>query len=175
MVLDPAITTVDYDPQWAGNFEVEKARLTEALGDVAARIEHIGSTAVSGLAAKPIIDIDIYVRAIEPITLYREPLEALGYVFEFDPEAPRLHFFGYPAQRPRLFHVHVAELGGQHMESDLAVRDFLRTHPDVAAEYARLKRALTAQHPEDRDAYIAGKAQFMSELQARALRWAQDR
>ena len=61
------------------------------------------------------------------------------------------------------------------MESDLAVRDFLRTHPDVAAQYTRLKRALTAQHPGDRDAYIAGKAQFMSELQARALRWAQDR
>lgn len=175
MVLDPAITAVDYDPQWAEMFEIEKGRLTEALGDVAARIEHIGSTAVSGLAAKPIIDIDVYVRAIEPMAPYREPLEALGYVFQFDPETPDLHFFGYPARRPRLFHVHVAELGGQYMQSDLAVRDFLRTHPDVAAEYARLKRALTAQHLGDRDAYIAGKAQFMSELQARALRWAQDR
>jgi GrpB-like predicted nucleotidyltransferase (UPF0157 family) len=111
MVLDPAITTIDYDPQWAAKFEIEKRRLTEALGDVAARIEHIGSTAVSGLAAKPIIDIDVY-----PVAVYREPLEALGYVFQFDPETPRLHFFGFPAQRPRLFHVHVAELGGQHME-----------------------------------------------------------
>jgi GrpB-like predicted nucleotidyltransferase (UPF0157 family) len=175
MVLDPAITTVDYDPQWVAKFESEKGRLTEALGDVAACIEHIGSTAVSGLAAKPIIDIDIFVRATEPMAPYREPLEALGYVFQFDPETPRLHFFGYPAQRPRLFHVHVAELGGQHMESDLAIRDFLRTHPDVAAEYARLKRALTARHPGDRDAYIAGKAEFMSELKARALRWEQDR
>ena len=97
MVLDPAITTVDYDPQWAAKFEIEKGRLIEALGDVAARIEHIGSTAVFGLAAKPIIDIDIYVRAIEPMAAYREPLEALGGVFQFDPETPRLHFFGYPA------------------------------------------------------------------------------
>ena len=175
MVLDPAIATVEYDPRWPAMFEVEKRRLHDALGDMAARIEHIGSTAVSGLAAKPIIDIDVYVRAIEPMALYREPLEALGYVFKFDPETPGLHFFGYPAERPRRFHVHVAELGGRHMLADLAVRDFLRTHPDVAEEYARLKRALTAQHPGDREAYVAGKAQFMTELQARALRWAKQR
>jgi GrpB-like predicted nucleotidyltransferase (UPF0157 family) len=175
MVHDPAIATVEYDPQWPVMFEVERRRLHDALGDVAVRIEHIGSTAVSGLAAKPIIDIDVYVSAIEPMAAYREPLEALGYVFQFDPETPGLHFFGYPAERPRRFHVHVAELGGRHMVVDLAVRDFLRTHPDVAQEYARLKRALTAQHPGDRDAYIAGKAQFMTELQAQALRWAKQR
>src|SRR5262245_20981090 len=147
MALDPAIATVEYDPQWPAIFEVEKRRLHDALGDVRVRIEHIGSTAVSGLAAKPVIDIDVYVRAIEPMAPYREPLEALGYVFQLDPETPGLHFFGYPAERPRRFHLHVAELGGQHMVADLAVRDFLRTHPDVAEEYARLKRALTRKHP----------------------------
>jgi GrpB-like predicted nucleotidyltransferase (UPF0157 family) len=147
MVLDPTIATVDYDPQWAAKFEIEKSRLTEALGGVAARVEHIGSTAVSGLAAKPIIDIDVYVRAIEPMAPYREPLEALGYIFQFDRETPRLHFFGYPAQRPRLFHVHVAELGGQHMEADLAVRDFLRTHLDVAAEYAAIEAGTHGRAP----------------------------
>ena len=175
MALDPAIVTVDYDPQWPVIFEVEKRRLRDTLGGVAVRIEHIGSTAVSGLAAKPIIDIDVSVRAIDPMAPYREPLEALGYVFTFDPETPGLHFFGYPAERPRRFHVHVAELDGRHMVADLAVRDFLRTHPDVAEEYARLKRALTAQHPGDRDAHIAGKIEFMTELEARALRWAKHR
>src|SRR5262245_48199366 len=175
MACDPAIEMVDYDPKWPAMLEIEKRRLHDALGDVAVRIEHIGSTAVPGLAAKPIIDIDVYVRAIEPMARYREPLEALGYVFKFDPETPRLHFFGYPAWRPRRFHVHVAELGGRHMVADLAVRDFLQTRPDVAEEYARLKRILTAQHPGDGDAYVAGKAQFMTELQARALRWAKQR
>ena len=172
MAFDPTIATVDHDPQWPAMFEVENGRLRDALGDVAVRIEHIGSTAVPGLAAKPIIDIDVYVRALEPMAPYREPLEALGYVFQFDPEPPGLHFFGYPAERPRRFHVHVAEVGGRHMVAHLAVRDFLRTHPDVVGEYARLKRALTAQHPGDRDAYIAGKAPFMTALQARALHWA---
>src|SRR5262245_41659464 len=156
MARDPAIAMVDYDPQWPAMFEVEKRRLHDALGDVAVGIEHIGSTAVWGLAAKPIIDIDVYVRAIEPMARYREPLEALGYLFQFDPETPDLHFFGHPAERPRRFHVHVAELGGRYMVADLAVRDFLRTHPDVAQEYARLKRALTGRHPGDRSAYIAG-------------------
>jgi GrpB-like predicted nucleotidyltransferase (UPF0157 family) len=91
-------------------YEAERRRLQGGLGDVAVRIEHIGSTAVPGLAAKPIIDIDIYVRAIDPMTPYREPLEALGYVYQFDPETPDLHFFGYPAERPRRFHVHKSTL-----------------------------------------------------------------
>jgi GrpB-like predicted nucleotidyltransferase (UPF0157 family) len=169
---DPAIVTIDYDPRWPMTFEDEKRRLQEGLGDVAARIEHIGSTAVPGLAAKPIIDIDIYVRALDPMTPFRDPLEALGYVYQFDPMTPDLHFFGYPAERPRLFHVHVADVGSHHMQADLAVRDFLRTHSEVAEEYARLKRRLTSQRPGDRDAYIAGKATFMTALRARALRWA---
>jgi GrpB-like predicted nucleotidyltransferase (UPF0157 family) len=153
-------------------YEAERLRLQGGLGDVAWRIEHIGSTAVPGLAAKPIIDIDIYVRAIDPMMPYREPLEALGYAYQFDPETPDLHFFGYPAERPRQFHVHVAEVASHHMQADLAVRDFLRKHLEVAQGYARLKRALTAQRPRDRDAYIAGKAAFMAALRARALRWA---
>src|SRR5262249_31195708 len=79
------------------------ATTTRALGDVAVRIEHIGSTAVPRVAAKPIIDIDVYVRPIEPMARYKEPLEALGYLFKFDPETPGLHFLGYPAERPRRF------------------------------------------------------------------------
>ncbi len=172
MAHDAAIVTIDYDPRWPMIFEAERRRLQGGLGEVAVRIEHVGSTAVLGLAAKPIIDIDIYVRAIDPMTPYREPLEALGYVYQFDPETPDLHFFGYPAERPRRLHVHVAEVGSDHMQADLAVRDFLRTHSEVAQEYARLKRGLTAQRAGDRDAYIAGKAAFMTALRARALRWA---
>ena len=134
MSFDPAIRTVDYDQKWPTIFEAEKARLEATLGDVAMRIEHVGSSSVPGLAAKPIIDIDVYVWEIEPMEPYREPLEGLGYVFEFDPEFPDLHFFGHPEERPRRFHVHVAEAGSRHEIRDLAVRDFLRSHPDVAAD-----------------------------------------
>lgn len=171
MPFDPAISVVDYDPSWPMVFEAEKARLKAALGDVALRIEHVGSTSVLGLAAKPIIDTDVYVREIEPMHPYREPLESLGYVFEFDLEFPDLHFFGYPDKRPRRFHVHVAEAGSRHEIRHLAVRDFLRSHPEVAAGYAELKRSLMAAHPGDHDAYVDGKAALMVELEARALDW----
>lgn len=171
MPPDPDIRIVDYDQKWPMLFDTEKARLEAALGDVAVQIEHMGSTSVPGLAAKPIIDIDIYVREIEPMEPYREPLERLGYLFQFDPEFPDLHFFAYPEEKPRQFHVHVAEVESQYKTRDLAVRDFLRAHPDVAADYAELKRSLTAAHPGDRDAYINGKAAFMDELITRALRW----
>lgn len=169
MPLDPAITTVDYDPAWPSRFETEERRLATALGEVAVRIEHVGSTSVPGLAAKPIVDIDVYVRAIDPMEPYRAPLEALGYVLQLDPEFPDLHFFGYPADRPRRFHVHVAEIGSRHMIRHLAVRDYLRAQPDVARDYAELKRSLTRACPGDHDAYVAGKAAFMATLERRAL------
>lgn len=171
MAFDPAIRTVAYDPSWPALYQEEKRRLLQALGDQVVRIEHVGSTSVPGLAAKPIIDIEITVRAIEPMSPYREPLEALGYHFEFDPELPDLHFFGFPVERPRRFHIHLSQEGSNHMTRVLAVRDFLRAHPAVAAGYARLKRSLTDARPGDRDYYVAGKEDFIIALQTRALAW----
>jgi GrpB-like predicted nucleotidyltransferase (UPF0157 family) len=84
---------------------------------------------------------------------------------------PDYHFFGRPAERPRTHHVHVCEAGSEHERRHLAVRDFLRAHPDEAASYAELKRALAARHPQDRLGYIAGKDQYVSDLEALALRW----
>ena len=171
MTFDPTIRIVDYDREWPVTFDTEKTRLEAALGDVAVRIEHVGSTSVPGMAAKPVIDIDVYVREIEPMEPYRQPLESLGYVFEFDPEFPDLHFFGYPRERSRQFHVHVAKIGSRHQTRHIAVRDFLRSHPDAAADYADLKRSLATLHPRDREAYVSGKATFVDRLEARALAW----
>ena len=100
MTLDPAIRTVDHDKEWPRIFDAEKTWLKAPLGDVAERMKHVGSPPVPGLAAKPIIDIDVYVKAIEPMRPCREPLERLGYLFVFDPEFLNLHFFGYPEKRP---------------------------------------------------------------------------
>jgi GrpB-like predicted nucleotidyltransferase (UPF0157 family) len=86
-----------------------------------------------------------------------------------DPELPDLHFFALPPERPRTHHLHVCESGGRHERRHLAVRDFLRAHPDEAAEYEALKRRLAAAHPEDRLAYIEGKDPFMATLEAQAL------
>jgi GrpB-like predicted nucleotidyltransferase (UPF0157 family) len=169
---DPAIRIVPYDPEWPARFAEEAAQIRRALGDVAARIDHVGSTAVPGLASKPIIDIQVSVHALEPLDAFRVPLESLGYLFVFNPAMPDFHFFGKPATRPRSHHIHVIEAGGPHEQRHLAVRDLLRAHPSVAQEYAALKQRVAAQHLEDRISYMAGKEAFVVELERRALAWA---
>jgi GrpB-like predicted nucleotidyltransferase (UPF0157 family) len=170
--FDPAVRIVDYDPAWAALAEAELQRIGEALGGVAVGREHVGSTAVPGLAAKPILDLQLSVDAIEPRERYVKPLERLGYLFAPGPESPDYHFFARPPQRPRTHHVHVCEAGSEHELRHLAVRDFLRAHPDEAARYAALKRQLVARRPQDRLAYIEGKESYVMALEARALAWA---
>lgn len=170
--LDPAIRIVEYGPRWPVRAKVELDRIRTALGPVAVRVEHVGSTAVPDLAAKPIVDLQLAVPAIEQRSQYVEPLERLGYLFAPDPESPDLHFFAKPPERPRSYHLHVCAVESDHEFRHLAVRDFLRAHPDEAESYAALKRGLVRRHPHDRLAYIAGKEKYVAELEARACTWA---
>jgi GrpB-like predicted nucleotidyltransferase (UPF0157 family) len=170
--FDPAVRIVEYDPAWPVEAGEELGRLREALGPAAVRLEHVGSTAVPGLAAKPILDLQLSVADIEPRAEYVEPLERLGYLFVPDPEWPDYHFFGKPPERPRSHHLHVCEAGSEHESRHLAVRDFLRADSDEAAAYAALKRDVAARHPGDRLAYIAGKDEYLAALEARAVQWA---
>jgi GrpB-like predicted nucleotidyltransferase (UPF0157 family) len=170
--FDPAVWIVDYDPVWPELAAAEIGRVGEMLGEVAVRVEHVGSTAVPGLAAKPIVDLQVAVAALEPRSLYVGPLEGLGYLFAPDPESPDFHFFGKPTQRPRTFHLHVCLAGSADELRHLALRDFLCAHPDEVARYAALKREVVARHPEDRLAYIEGKADYVAALDARATAWA---
>src|SRR4051794_1585516 len=112
--FDPAIRIVPYDPEWPVQADQELRRLEEALGAVAVRLEHIGSTAVPGLAAKPILDLQLSVAVMEPRARYVEPLERLGYMFAPSPEWPDHHFFAKPPERPRSHHLHVWEAGSHH-------------------------------------------------------------
>jgi GrpB-like predicted nucleotidyltransferase (UPF0157 family) len=170
--FDPAVRIVEYDPAWVVSAEQELRRLAAALGPVAVRLEHVGSTAVPGLAAKPVLDLQLSVPAVEPRDVYTGPLASLGYLFVPAPESPDYHFFARPHERPRSHHLHVCAAGSEHELRHLAVRDFLRAHDDEAAGYAELKRRVAGRHPQDRLAYIAGKASFVSDLEARAVRWA---
>jgi GrpB-like predicted nucleotidyltransferase (UPF0157 family) len=169
---DPAIRIVDYDTTWPAQARAELRRLKIALGHIAIGLEHVGSTSVPGLAAKPVLDLQLTVAAIEPRAAYLEPLEQIGYQFVPDPESPDHHFFAKPPERPRSHHLHVCEHGSAHEHRHLAVRDFLRTHDVEAARYETLKREVAARHPEDRLAYIDGKEAYVADLQARALAWA---
>jgi GrpB-like predicted nucleotidyltransferase (UPF0157 family) len=171
----PKITLVDYDSAWPERYSGLEREIRELLGPAALQIEHVGSTSVPGLAAKPILDLQLSVGALEPRARYVEPLERLGYMFAPAPEAPDYHFFAKPPERPRSHHLHVCEVGSHHELRHLAVRDFLRSHDDEAARYAALKRRVVERHPQDRLAYIEGKEDYLVGLEARAVAWARAR
>jgi GrpB-like predicted nucleotidyltransferase (UPF0157 family) len=168
---DPAVRIVDYDPGWPDEAARELRRVGEALGGLAVRLDHVGSTSVPGLAAKPIVDLQVSVAALEPKDAYVEPLEAIGYLFVPFATAPEYHFFGKPPERPRTHHLHVCLAGSFEERRHLVVRDFLRANPDEAARYEAVKRESARLHPEDRVAYMAGKEGFILAMERRALAW----
>jgi GrpB-like predicted nucleotidyltransferase (UPF0157 family) len=173
--FDPAVRIVDHDPAWAPAAAAEIGRVEAVLGEIAVRVAHVGSTAVPGLAAKPIVDVLVAVESIEPQASYVGPLEGLDYLFAPDDGSPDFHFFAKPPARPRTFHLHVCVAGGSDEIRHLALRDYLRAHPDEVARYEARKRDLVARHPADRPAYIEGKADYVAALERRALGWARRR
>jgi len=124
------------------------------------------------MAAKPIVDLQMSVASLDPIVSYSARLEQLGYAFIPDPGHPDYLFFARPLHRPRSNHLHVCEAGGAEELRHVALRDFLRSHPDEAAAYGAVKRSVAGRAPDDRIAYIAGKDAYVKELQARAVQWA---
>lgn len=159
-----------YDPAWPRRYEEEAARVAAALGEPAAEIEHVGSTSVPGLDAKPTIDILVGVRDLAEIDdAAVSGMERLGYELRGEMGVPGRRYFRRGETYPREFNVHVVELGGRLWREGLAFRDFLRTHPGSADAYARLKRRLvSAPGGAELDRYAAGKADFIAETLERA-------
>jgi GrpB-like predicted nucleotidyltransferase (UPF0157 family) len=166
------VEIVDHDLGWAAAFVDLGAVLREALGDVAVRIDHIGSTAVPGLAAKPVIDLQISVRSLDPVDDFRGPLQGLGYVYRADnPERTKRYFREPPGHRRT--HLHVRRLGSFSQQFPLLFRDYLRSHPPSAAAYAAVKRRCAEQFRHDRRGYVEAKDAFVWEVIRRADGWAQ--
>jgi GrpB-like predicted nucleotidyltransferase (UPF0157 family) len=167
------IAIVAYDPGWPAAFAAEAARLRTALGSMALRIDHHGSTAVPGLAAKPIIDIQISVSSLQPLSVYGSKLEAIGYVHVPSLDDSSCPFFHRPVQWPHTHHVHVVEKGGHEERRTLAFRDYLRNNANVAREYEELKRTIAAQvvgaDAESREQYAVAKSDFVAQAVAVAL------
>jgi len=160
----------DYDPRWPEMFEAEAVRLREALGALARRIEHVGSTSVPGLAAKAVIDIQVSLDAVQPMDAYRPALEGLGYTHLSLPEPGDdvYPFFLRPPAWPTTHHVHCCALGGLEERKHLAFRDWLRSHPEDRLAYEDLKRRLAAEQPHV-FAYTAGKDGLVRALLEKAL------
>jgi GrpB-like predicted nucleotidyltransferase (UPF0157 family) len=162
-----------YDPGWVVAFDVERRRLARALGTLARRIDHHGSTAVPGLEAKPVIDIQVSVERLQPLGAYREPLATVGYVHVPHADDAVCPFFHRPQEWPHTHHVHVVQAGGHEERRTLAFRDYLREHGDVAREYAALKQRLSAlvdaAEASSREAYASAKREFIDQVVERAL------
>lgn len=170
-VMTKPIEIHDYDPVWQDEFRSIGSSLRSALGETACRIDHIGSTSVRGLAAKPIIDVQISVRALEPVNAYLPRMEALGYIWRGEnPERTKRYFREAPGARRT--HIHVRKLGSWHEQYALLFRDYLRVHADEQRHYEAVKRRLAVQYPFERDAYTDAKGDIFWEIVRRADSWA---
>jgi GrpB-like predicted nucleotidyltransferase (UPF0157 family) len=163
----PPIQIMDYDPEWRVRYERERDRILAELGKRIVDIEHIGSTAVAELPAKPVIDIMPGVPASADIHHCIDGMQRLGYEYVPDDTIPDRLFFrrGYPERK---LHVHVVEKDGDFWRRHIAFRDYLRAHRDVADEYAVLKRKLAEQYPHDSLAYTDGKTEFILGIEEKA-------
>ena len=166
------IRIVPYDADWPRAFAERAMPIRASLAEVAVRIDHIGSTAVPGLSAKPIIDIQISVADLDPLDDYRVPLVGLGYRFRAGNAERTKRYFREPAGERRT-HIHVRRAGSFSEQFALLFRDYLRAHPAAASEYGALKLRLAELHRDDRRAYTDAKVAFTWEVIRSADGWAQ--
>ncbi len=161
-----------YDPAWQGAFEAEADEIARALGDIVVALHHIGSTAIPGIYAKPIIDMLLEVDEIGRLDDRSAALERLGYEAMGEFGIPgRRYFHKEDASGTRTHHVHAFQADSPEIERHLAFRDYMIAHPEAARQYGALKRRLAREHPDDIEAYMDGKDPFIKEHEAGALAW----
>jgi GrpB-like predicted nucleotidyltransferase (UPF0157 family) len=163
---DGTVSVVDHDGSWAAAYEVERAVIRSSLSEFDCLIEHVGSTAVPGLAAKPIIDIAVgAVAGSEPDCVDR--LQGAGFEYRgYTPEGG--HVLIRRADGLRTHHVHVVPADGEEWAKYLAFRDLLRRDPEARDAYAAVKKELALRFSRDRRGYLAGKDEIVAQLLARA-------
>jgi GrpB-like predicted nucleotidyltransferase (UPF0157 family) len=165
------VIIVDYDPRWPRFFDEEKTNILRVIGPMVLAIEHIGSTAVPGLAAKPIIDMLVRVRHLSDATWCIQPLKTLGYEYVPQPIADRRYFRKGNVQgteQGSTHHLHMVEAGSDAWEHPVLFRDYLRDHLEEARRYAELKKELVARFSSDRENYTNAKTDYVQEIVNRA-------
>lgn len=164
------IVVVAYDPAWPERFRAERRRITAALGTVVRRVDHVGSTSVPGLVAKPIVDLDVSVPDVDDEAAYLPALEAAGYVLRVREPAHRM------LRTPSLdVHVHVCTAGSDWERRHLLFRDWLREDEADRNAYAALKLSLAEREWPDTNDYAQAKGPLIAEITVRAEAWAQRR
>lgn len=171
--MSRSITVVPHDPRWREQFAQERTRLAAALSDLPHALHHIGSTAIAGIPAKPVIDLMLLVDELAALDARQGALVALGYEAKGEHGiAQRRYFRRHSAEGVRTHHLHAFAHGSAHARRHLAFRDYMNAHPVAATAYGALKQTLAARHPQDSAAYVAGKDDFVQRHEALALAWA---
>ncbi len=151
-----------YDAAWERNFADIKAEIQDALGALALRIEHVGSTSVRGLSAKPIIDLDVVIRDDSAFDAVVSRLREIGYRHEGDLGIAGREAFGYEGKEHlQKHHLYVCPQDSEELKRHIAFRDYLRRHPEAVRAYSRIKEEGAALYPYDIDKYMAHKSPFI--------------
>lgn len=168
--MDP-ILLEPYSTDWPLLFRELGKKIRNKLGRIAIRIDHIGSTAIPNISAKPVIDVQISVEVLEPVEPIRLPLEELGFIFRKNNIEKTKHYF---REKPgeRRTHIHVRKIGSWHQQFPLLFRDYLRKNDIDARLYENEKRELAKLYRDNRVAYVEGKMKIFWEIIYRADRWA---
>ena len=165
------ISLVEYNPMWVDMYEEEAEFVKSALGHLVVGIHHIGSTAIPGICAKPIIDILVEASDIEGIESRNEAMIELGYEPRGEFGIPGRRYFSKGSDEIRTHHVHIFQVGDPQIKRHLNFRDYLIAYPDKAREYCELKKQLASQFREDIENYTEGKSEFIEDIDRRALDW----
>ncbi|MBH5319585.1 GrpB family protein [Paenibacillus sp. GSMTC-2017] len=159
--MDKVVVLEHYNSDWALKYDQEKELMLMLLGKTVIAIEHIGSTAINGLSAKPIIDFMIGVNDLADVKLFIEPLAAVGYEHVYHPQFPNRRFFRKGERNAGTYHLHVYQYGREKWEDLILFRDYLITHSDVREQYSQLKKELAEKYYNDRSAYTTAKTPFI--------------
>ena len=163
--MNKHVIVQSYDESWKTDFIAIRDELDAALKDLALRIEHVGSTSVEGLSAKPIIDIDVVISDRSVLPEVVSALGSIGYTHEGDLGIPGREAFKYEGKdHLRKHHLYVCAQDSEELKRHLAFRDYLRSHPEAASEYGRIKEEGAALYPYDIDRYIEHKSPFIENV-----------
>ena len=161
------VVVLPYDAQWGQDFLKIKDELIDALGQLAVSIEHVGSTSVQGLSAKPIIDVDVVIKDYSVLDSVIISLENIGYRYEGDLGIAGREAFKYDGKEHlRKHHLYVCPQDSAELHRHIAFRDYLRSHPEAAREYGRIKEEGARLYPFDIDGYIEYKSPFIEKIYA---------
>jgi GrpB-like predicted nucleotidyltransferase (UPF0157 family) len=163
------VELVSHQKAWKTLFESEEKLICGALGDLVLAIEHVGSTSIEGIKAKPIIDIMVGVRRLSDVEKCIAPLEQIGYEFRGEQGIAGRPFFRKGTFQASTHHLSVVEYGGEIWKKHLSFRNYLRANAEAAREYDALKKDLAAKYKNEREKYTFGKTEFVEEILLKCL------